>query len=131
MSKNTVKSDASKYDKKTPREHVLLRPDTYIGDVDPTTEEMWIEKEDSIVKEKITYTPGFLKIFDEIIVNARDASINDETCDTIKVEYNKDICCLKKIFLSKILDNDSGKNPLLNIVSIVLSVLPVLIPIVR
>ena len=90
MSKNTVKSDASKYDKKTPREHVLLRPDTYIGDVDPTTEEMWIEKEDSIVKEKITYTPGFLKIFDEIIVNARDASINDETCDTIKVEYNKE-----------------------------------------
>lgn len=83
-------SSASKYDKKTPREHVLLRPDTYIGDIDPTTEDMWIYKEGKIVKEKITYTPGFLKIFDEIIVNARDASVNDDTCDTIKVEYNKE-----------------------------------------
>jgi DNA topoisomerase-2 len=43
-----------------------------------------------IVKETITYTPGLLKIFDEVIVNARDASISDETCDTIKVEYNKE-----------------------------------------
>lgn len=88
MSKNTNKSDALKYDKKTPREHVLIRPDTYIGDIEPTTEEMWIYKNEKIVKEKITYTPGFLKIFDEIIVNARDASVNDDSCDTIKVEYN-------------------------------------------
>jgi len=95
MSKKTnasskITSDASKYDKKTPREHVLLRPDTYIGDIEPTSEEMWIYKNDKIIKEKITYTPGFLKIFDELIVNARDASVNDPTCDTIKVEYNKE-----------------------------------------
>jgi DNA topoisomerase-2 len=51
---------------------------------------MWIWKESKIVKEDITYTPGFLKIFDEILVNARDASVNDSTCDTIKVEYNKE-----------------------------------------
>lgn len=90
MSKKTVKSDAEKYDKKTPREHVLIRPDTYIGDIEPTTEPMWIMKDDKIIKETITYTPGFLKIFDELIVNARDASVNDKTCDTIKVEYNKE-----------------------------------------
>jgi len=90
MSKTKVTSDAAKYDKKTPREHVLIRPDTYIGDVEPTTEEMWIYKDSKIVKEKITYTPGFLKIFDEVIVNARDASINDPTCDTFKIEYNKE-----------------------------------------
>lgn len=88
--KTAIKSDASKYDKVSPREHVLIRPDTYIGDIEPTSEEMWIYKEDKIVKEKITYTPGFLKIFDELIVNARDASVNDPTCDTIKIEYNKE-----------------------------------------
>jgi DNA topoisomerase-2 len=91
MSKSkTDLSDTEKYDKKTPREHVLIRPDTYIGDIEPTSEEMWIYKENKIVKEKITYSPGFYKIFDEIIVNARDASINDPTCDTIKIEYNKE-----------------------------------------
>ena len=37
-----LKSEAEKYDKKTPREHVLLRPDTYIGDIEPTSEPMWI-----------------------------------------------------------------------------------------
>ncbi len=94
MSKNTkngtTKSDAEKYDKKTPREHVLIRPDTYIGDIEPTTEDMWIysDKTNKMVKEQITYTPGFLKVFDELLVNARDASVNDSTCDTIKVEYN-------------------------------------------
>lgn len=83
-----AKSDAAKYDKKTPREHVLIRPDTYVGDIEPTTETMWVAKDGKIVKELITYTPGFLKVFDELIVNARDASVNDDSCDTIKVEYN-------------------------------------------
>jgi len=90
MSKKVPKTDVTKYDKKSPREHILLRPDTYIGDIEPTTEKMWIWKESKIVKEDITYTPGFLKIFDEILVNARDASVNDSSCDTIKVEYNKE-----------------------------------------
>jgi DNA topoisomerase-2 len=85
-----TKSEAEKYDKKTPREHVLIRPDTYIGDIEPTTENMWIysEGENKMLNKQITYTPGFLKTFDELIVNARDASVNDPTCDTIKVEYN-------------------------------------------
>ena len=94
MSKNTksasTKSEAEKYDKKTPREHVLIRPDTYVGDIEPTTEPMWIysDKTDKMIKEEITYTPGFFKVFDELLVNARDASETDKSCDTIKVEYN-------------------------------------------
>ncbi len=87
---DNAKSEAEKYDKKTPREHVLIRPDTYIGDIEPTSEDIWIYSVDDkcMVKQKISYTPGFLKVFDELLVNARDASINDSTCDTIKVEYN-------------------------------------------
>ena len=89
-SENEPKSEAEKYDKKTPREHVLIRPDTYIGDIEPTTDSMWIysESENKMLNKPITYTPGFLKTFDELIVNARDASINDPSCDTIKIEYN-------------------------------------------
>ena len=88
MSK-TMKTDAEKYDKKSPREHVLLRPDTYIGDIEPTTEEMWVYANDKMEKKKINYTPGFLKTFDELLVNARDASCNDPSCTEIKIEYNK------------------------------------------
>ena len=87
MSKNT-KSDTLKYDKKTPREHVLIRPDTYVGDTEPTIEPLYVINEDKIIKENINFTPGFLKIVDELLVNARDASVNDKSCDTIKVEYN-------------------------------------------
>ena len=80
--------DSEKYDKVSPEKHVLLRPDTYIGDIEPTTEEMWVYNQDKMEKKKITYTPGFLKTFDELLVNARDASCNDTTCTDIKVEYN-------------------------------------------
>jgi DNA topoisomerase-2 len=88
----TMKSDVNKYDKVSQREHVLIRPDTYIGDIEPIKEETWIYDEESkkIIKKNITFVPGFLKVFDELLVNARDASINDPSCDTIKVEYNKE-----------------------------------------
>ncbi len=92
----TKKSDAEKYNKIGQVEHILLRPDTYIGDIEQTTELMWIYNKESIeneelpkiIKDTITYTPGFRKVFDELLVNARDASENDPTCDTIKVNYN-------------------------------------------
>lgn len=84
------KSRAAKYNKMTPREHVLARPDTYIGDIEPTTETMDLFNGEIAWSEEITYVPGFFKIFDEILVNARDASENDDTCDTIKIEYNQE-----------------------------------------
>ena len=46
-----MSSKANQYQKKTPIEHVLLRPDTYIGDVEETTEEMWVVETDKIVKK--------------------------------------------------------------------------------
>lgn len=83
---------ATDYNKLSPREHVLARPDTYIGDKELTTDIMDIynEEDNIILSEKIKYVPGFLKCFDELIVNARDASENDDTCDTIKVEFNQE-----------------------------------------
>ena len=86
-----MSNKASQYQKKTPREHVLLRPDTYIGDIEKTTDEMYICNDDnSIVKKKITYVPGLLKIFDELLVNSRDAGTNDKTCNTIKININNE-----------------------------------------
>jgi DNA gyrase/topoisomerase IV subunit B len=78
-----------KYQKLSQREHVLLRPGMYIGSVQKQTEEMWGIKNGTMVKGMYEYSPGFLKIFDEILTNATDASTRDPTVTMIKVEYNK------------------------------------------
>merc|ERR1712012_924368 len=78
------------YQKKSQLEHILLRPDTYIGSVQPVTEKMWVLDEDEnskkIVSREITYVPGFYKIFDEILVNAADNKQRDKKMDTIKID---------------------------------------------
>ena len=88
----TSKSDVENYSKVSQREHVLIRPDTYIGDIEPTTENMWVytESENQIIEKNVTYTPGLFKCLDELLVNARDASVNDPTCNLIKINYNID-----------------------------------------
>ena len=55
------------YQKKSQLEHILLRPDTYIGSTEPLQEEMFVYDSDEnvIVNKTITYTPGLYKIFDE------------------------------------------------------------------
>ena len=57
------------YQRKTQLEHVLLRPDTYIGSVEETTGNMWVfdEEKEAIVRRPTTYVPGLYKIFDEIL----------------------------------------------------------------
>ncbi|KAM0671935.1 DNA topoisomerase 2 [Ordospora colligata] len=82
-----MKSIEETYQKKTPVEHILLRPDTYIGSVEKETQQMyvWDEKSKSMILKTIEYVPGLYKIFDEIIVNAADNKIRDPRMDTIKV----------------------------------------------
>jgi DNA gyrase/topoisomerase IV subunit B len=93
MSSSTISNKSSvedKYKKLTQREHVLLRPGMYIGAVQKQTEEMWGVKDGKMTKSILEYTPGFLKIFDEILTNATDAATRDNTVTMIKVEYNKE-----------------------------------------
>lgn len=86
--KDPVKSIEEKYQKKTPIEHILTRPDTYIGEVKCQQEEHWILQDDKILKKSIEVPPGLIKIFDEILVNACDHTKNDPTCDTIRVSID-------------------------------------------
>ena len=80
-----LKSVEEKYQKLSQIEHILKRPDTYIGDTTLQKEKQYIYENDKIIKKEIVYPPGLMKIFDEILVNARDHYINDPTCDTIKI----------------------------------------------
>ena len=77
---------AQKYQRKTDKQHVLDNPGMYIGSTEKTDAHLWVfsstsslEKEgevedesSKIISKKITYIPALYKLFDEIIVNARD-----------------------------------------------------------
>lgn len=62
------------YKKLTQIQHILLRPDTYIGSVQVTEEAVWTldQAESKFEFKKVKYIPGLYKIFDEILVNAAD-----------------------------------------------------------
>ncbi|XP_045462346.1 DNA topoisomerase 2 isoform X2 [Harmonia axyridis] len=78
------------YQKKSQLEHILLRPDTYIGSVEKTTDIMWIYNEENkkMEQKQIEYVPGLYKIFDEILVNAADNKQRDPKMDCIKIDIN-------------------------------------------
>ncbi|KAJ1954422.1 DNA topoisomerase 2, partial [Linderina pennispora] len=80
------------YKKKTPLEHILLRPDTYIGSVEPIDADMWVMDMSTkrMAYRKLTYTPGLYKIVDEILVNAADNKVRDPTMRKIEVTINKE-----------------------------------------
>eukprot|EP00392_Amoebophrya_sp_AT5.2_P010869 g10936.t1 len=79
------------YQKKTQLEHILLRPDTYVGSCEPQMQEMWVfdESTQSMQFRKITYSPALYKIFDEILVNAADHLQRSASMDVINVKINK------------------------------------------
>jgi DNA topoisomerase-2 len=63
-----------KYQKLDDISHVIARPGMYIGSIKPHTATKWILEDDKMVQQELTYNPGFLKIFDEIITNSVDES---------------------------------------------------------
>ncbi len=65
---------ATQYKKHTHREHILELPDTYIGSVDTSTENRWIydAARGCMEWKTVRFCPGFLKVFDELLVNALD-----------------------------------------------------------
>ncbi|XP_048132347.1 DNA topoisomerase 2-like isoform X4 [Rhodamnia argentea] len=73
------------YQKKSQLEHILLRPDTYIGSVEKHTQALWVYDGDEMVHRPVTYVPGLYKIFDEILVNAADNKQRDPRMDSVKV----------------------------------------------
>ena len=68
----TTQESLSKYQKLTDKEHILKKPDTYIGSIENTDHEDYIFSDDKIVSKEFQYIPGLYKLFDEGIVNCRD-----------------------------------------------------------
>jgi DNA gyrase/topoisomerase IV subunit B len=79
------------YKKLSQREHVLHRPGMYIGSIKKQMEELWVPNQEfKMEKKMVEYSPGFMKIFDEVLTNATDHSFRDSTVTQIKVDYNKE-----------------------------------------
>jgi DNA topoisomerase-2 len=68
------KNISNTYKKKNEKEHILDTPDTYIGSIEKVEEPLYIYNEETarITMSNIEYIPGLYKLFDEVIINARD-----------------------------------------------------------
>jgi DNA topoisomerase-2 len=78
---------ADTYRKKSHEDHVLTRPDSYVGSTKPQDAAMWVvaaveppgpgptAAPHFVYRADILYNPGLDKIFDEIVVNAFDHAI--------------------------------------------------------
>lgn len=84
------KTASETYKKLTQLEHILKRPDSYIGSIETIRQPMWTydPENNRMTHREVQYVPGFFKIIDEILVNAADNKINDPSMDTIKVNID-------------------------------------------
>jgi DNA topoisomerase-2 len=72
--------ELAKYQKMSDIEHILKKPDTYIGSIEMTEAETFVydSATSSIVQRAIHYIPGLYKLFDEGAVNSRDHFVRQE-----------------------------------------------------
>lgn len=68
-----------KYEKLDHREHVLLRPDTYLGSIVTSSSEYFVfDDQGKIKREELEINPGLLQIFLEALTNATDNKTRSE-----------------------------------------------------
>lgn len=87
------KTASEQYQKLTQVQHILVRPDTYIGSVEMTEQSMWVFNSQTSEMElrKVNFVPGLYKIFDEILVNAADNKQRDASMKVIKVTLDREL----------------------------------------
>ena len=79
------------YQKLTQYQHILKRPDSYIGSIEFQKERLWVynHETEKLEFKDIKYVPGLFKIFDEILVNAADNYQNDKSMKYIRVDIKQ------------------------------------------
>ena len=97
---------ASIYKKHTHREHILELPDTYIGSVETIDDTRWVynNKSEKMEFKNLKFNPGLYKIFDEVLVNARDAMVRSGNVKHLEVS-----CCLvDKVYTISVKNDGDG-----------------------
>lgn len=84
------KTNEQKYKRLSEVEHVLLRPGMYIGSIVSKESEVFVFNDDDKKFEltTLTYNPGFLKLFDEVLSNSVDESKRNKKLNLIKVSID-------------------------------------------
>ncbi len=75
-------------------EHILTRPDMYIGSCQSIETDMFVAegegKDIQIVKKKMIHNSGLMRLYEEILLNAFDNTVREDTgCNEIYVEINQ------------------------------------------
>ena len=111
MSKQEVKTVEEKYKKYELLEHILALPDTYVGSIEPQKISSYVYDDytQKMRVDELTYIPGLLKIFDEVIVNAIDHAMRLKAEET---KGKEDIKHVKNIKVS--IDKTSGTITIFN-----------------
>ena len=79
------------YERLTHTDHILKRPDTYVGSLSPESGQFWIRSGDHFELSELSVSPGLVKIFDEVLVNAIDQwSLHPKKVTEIKVDVSAD-----------------------------------------
>lgn len=79
-----------RYQRKTHHQHILDIPDTYIGSTETQTKECWIINEnEEIVWKKVDINAGFMRIYEEIILNAFDHSVRNDNVKQIRIDVDQ------------------------------------------
>ena len=79
------------YEKLSHVEHILKRPDTYVGSLVRERSTHWTHADGRFAPASLDISPGLVKIFDEVLVNAIDQwSLNPKRVRHIDVTMAKD-----------------------------------------
>jgi DNA topoisomerase-2 len=74
--------------RETQLEHILIRPETYLGCIEKLTQKLWVYENGAMVLRDVAYVPGLYKIFDEILVNAANNKQRDPSMDSLQVDID-------------------------------------------
>jgi len=89
------------YERLTHVEHILKRPDTYVGSLAPESSSYWIRDGDNFKLSELSVSPGLVKIFDEVLVNAIDQySLHPKKVNKIEVVTGKDFVFVRNYGVS-------------------------------
>jgi DNA topoisomerase-2 len=89
------------YERLTHVEHILKRPDTYVGSLPPESSSYWIRDGERFKLSELSASPALVKIFDEVLVNAIDAhSTHPKKVSKIEVVTGKDFVFVRNYGVS-------------------------------
>lgn len=120
-------TETKQYQVLTPINHVLHRPDMYIGSLESENINRFITSGTNALEEVTTNTcKGFLKIVDEVVSNAQDYQATDPTTNLISLSVNSENGWIKvynngKKTVSTKPFNDSGKSVAQTVFGVLLS----------